>query len=273
MNKREYAEYIANKVNGEVTEVNKTNGIVLTGIVVNIGDTNIRPCVYIDAMYDNGIDKDEAVRQTLLTAEQAKTSDFSEDLSWLTDYEAVKPKLRARLLNKSSVVEVSKTAMNYGFPDLIIVPIITIMESEGNMASAKVTKGMLDSWGVTKEKVIKDALNNIKQDIVIKEMWELLKEKFGYPDFMVEPMKELPMIVISNASGINGATAILFTKEILKEKFPEGYIVIPSSIHECIAIPMDDGNKDFLRELISGVNSTELTPEEVLSDRPYIFAA
>ena len=50
MTKMEYANKVAELVNGEVRMVEKANGVVLTGITSKDGD--VRPTVYIEDMYE-----------------------------------------------------------------------------------------------------------------------------------------------------------------------------------------------------------------------------
>ena len=48
----EYAEQIAKLVDGHVVKVNKTNGIVLTGIVLENDPNVIAPAIYIDDLFE-----------------------------------------------------------------------------------------------------------------------------------------------------------------------------------------------------------------------------
>ena len=54
--------------------------------------------------------------------------------------------------------------------------------------------------------------------------------------------------------------------------FPEGYYLLPSSIHEMIIVPKDGNiSPKELGEMVRNVNETEVAREEVLSDRIYEF--
>jgi hypothetical protein len=48
--------------------------------------------------------------------------------------------------------------------------------------------------------------------------------------------------------------------------------ILPSSIHECILIP-DNGkmNKAALKEMVKGVNDSQVSADEVLSNEVYYY--
>lgn len=94
MTKLEYAEKIAKEVNGEAKEVEKNNGVILTGIEVNTG-SSMRPMIYIDDMYDQKLEVPEAVKQVRLIVKKCAKDDL--DLSFLEVWDDVKPRLKARL--------------------------------------------------------------------------------------------------------------------------------------------------------------------------------
>ena len=65
----------------------------------------------------------------------------------------------------------------------------------------------------------------------------------------------------------------MFNTEVLSEvaeKFDNDLYILPSSIHECIALPAE-GDVLMVAEMVKVVNSTEVLPEEVLSDSVYKF--
>ena len=78
------------------------------------------------------------------------------------------------------------------------------------------------------------------------------------------------MYIVRNKEGSFGAIQVCLEKAKLKAMFPKGYIVIPSSIHECIVIPKE-ANVDDLNDMVNAVNDTEVAAEEQLGNRVYIF--
>lgn len=79
--------------------------------------------------------------------------------------------------------------------------------------------------------------------------------------------EEMGVMVITNSSGYYGASAIFYdgVLEALKD-----YYLVPSSVHEWLAVPKSIADKEYLAQIIRQVNRTEVSPKEVLSDFPYV---
>lgn len=271
MTKREYAEEIANIIGGEVTEVEKANGIIMTGILKRFEGSNISPTVYIDADYAEGKSIDEAAQRVSDIIEANKQANF--DVNMLTDYSKAKPLLKARLYNKKTTAEVKRSARSYGFSDLIITPYIDLNDYMPG-ATTKITKQLIEHWGITERTVIDTAIKNTAGDIEIKSMREIMREMMGLEDEMFEAMvpEDAGMYVISNKRRMFGAIGAISVKEKLQEMFPQGYAILPSSVHEIIAIPLAEGStEEDLSQMVHEVNTTQVAPEEVLSGHAYIF--
>ena len=254
MTKLEFAQAVADRVNGEVREVTKTNGVVKTGIVLkdgtDCGDYTFAATLYVDDFYDKGEAIDDAVKYIedfKRTESESPFGDFN--LNNIRDYSAIKDKLRLRLYNEKTPAELFKSAEKYGFPDLILVPYIQITDE----ASTKVTGFLLDDWGVAEEQMFNDAYK------ATKAVGGNISSFLG-------------MNVISNATKTYGAIMAITETDMLDSKFPKGYYLIPSSVHEMLVMPADIGiSIDDMNEMVRSVNEAEVKPEEVLSDHVYDF--
>ena len=50
--------------------------------------------------------------------------------------------------------------------------------------------------------------------------------------------------------------------------------ILPSSIHECILIPEEEGMyQEALTEIVTEINESQVDPKEVLSDQAYFYSA
>lgn len=83
-------------------------------------------------------------------------------------------------------------------------------------------------------------------------------------------------IVVSNKKGTNGAAAILDYKNILWKLNWECAIMCPSSIHECLLIPMPNkseavGQLPAFTNLVKEVNRLEVKEEEWLADNAFVL--
>ena len=79
--------------------------------------------------------------------------------------------------------------------------------------------------------------------------------------------EETGVMVVTNSSGYYGASAIFYdgVLEALKD-----YYLVPSSVHEWLAVPKSIADKEYLAQTIRLINRTKVLPNEVLSDFPYV---
>lgn len=166
----------------------------------------------------------------------------------------------ARLYNGNKDTKgIYRSAAQYGFEDLIIEPRIVVEENEDTMATAVITEDMLEIIGKTADEVIDEALKNVKGKIT--NMAEM-----GMPLPEAEQMT-----IVTNESMLCGAVAVITMKKEIEKRFPGGYIVLPSSIHEVIIVPRDAGDKDYMVDMVREINSAMVAPEEQLSNNIYEF--
>lgn len=99
---------------------------------------------------------------------------------------------------------------------------------------------------------------------MLKEMG-FLSEEFDFIPYV-------PMVLVSNKNLSYGAAQILSTtamKKVSDTWFGSGsFAVIPSSVNEIIAIPLDDMDGEAMARMIMEVNHTEVEPFKKLSDHP-----
>ena len=268
MNVTQYMNAIAMEIGAETSIVEKTNGVIFHGVLK--GDSNCKPTVYVDSYYVNDIPVSEAAKEIdeILSQNQRNF-----DVSELTNYEYAKGMLRARLYNKATNADVFRKSRD--FKDLIIVPYIDLgdVNGDGGRASTKVTAQLVERWGVTEKEVIDTALKNSKADVKIQSMETMLAEIMGMPTREEELGINPEMIVLTNKDKYYGAITAITAKAKLKKLFPNGYVILPSSIHEVIAVPYQPGTEEMLNGMVCEVNTNEVKPEEILGSRAYIFAA
>lgn len=263
----EYATEVAQLVeNAEVKEVEKANGVKFTGIVV--GQGTINPTVYVDQMFERGLGVEDAAKEVRRLAEANRAEGrFNPEDFW--NYEGfIKEKLRIRLYNKSTKAEVKRSAKGRGFADLIMIPYVNVQMNSTN-GSIKVTKEHIERWGVTEKEVIDQAINNDKKNAEIQSLSGFMAELTG--DDFAEQLPDGPMIV-SNKERCFGASAIIRMAPEFKKRFKNGFFVLPSSVHEVLVIPKEEGmDVEYFNDMVREVNATTVAPEEVLADHAYEF--
>lgn len=266
--KFEYATEIAQMVgNAEAKEVEKANGVKFTGIVVDQG--TIKPTVYVDQMFERGMSVEDAAKEVRRIAEVNKAEGGFNTENFM-DYQGfIKERLRIRLYNKSTKAEVKRSAKARGFDDLIMVPYVENVMVGPTKGSIKVLKQHIKAWGVTEKEVIDQALTNNKRNADLQTLASFMAE-VGVDEFA----EEIPNgpVIVSNKERCFGAAEILRMLPEYKKRLPNGFFVIPSSVHEVLVLPKQAGmDIEYLSQMVKEVNETTLAPEEVLADHAYEF--
>lgn len=146
-----------------------------------------------------------------------------------------------------------------------------LLVEDGHMkGTTKVAPGLCESYGVTEEEAWATAVKNTADDALISTM----AEQLGFP---VETSS--PMYVITNHCQYRGAAAAVAAKDKIlsfaRENGAESVLLLPSSIHEFIAVLDGDkiqGMEDFVK-MVTYVNSDEdiINPMDKLVDNAYLW--
>ena len=164
------------------------------------------------------------------------------------------------------------------FEDLAITFRISADEIGATML---VNDQMLDQFAVSVEELKEAALHGavFTENIFLMDMKECINSMMS-DDY--EPSEDIsnvkdsdsPMIIISNKNKAYGAGSILSSDamEKVSQAMEDDLYILPSSVHECIAIPAQDRSReDELRDMVREINETQVLPEEVLSNQVYFY--
>ena len=257
-----------------VQKLNKNNGIVLYGLTVLEDEINISATIYLEPYYevyeDTGM---EYILDRLERVYEENKPEQSFDISKILDYESIKENLRAKLINYELNRDFLKEIPHRRFLDLAIVAYIALEmeeEIEGN-ATITVKNNLQQTWKVDTEELIDNALENIKGDVVVANMSEYVDMSlFGDIENLFD------IYVLTNRLKLHGAVAMLQKdrlKQFAEEQEKETLTILPSSIHECIIIDVEDELKNTkeLREMVKEVNETVVSDQDILSNNVYIY--
>lgn len=277
---RDYKEYAAKvaeeimdttELEARVTEKDMPDGTKRYGIAIKETSAAIAPTVYVEQLADENLPINIAAEEVINLYEQHKPTDM--DISFFTEYENIKDKLYARLMPKTFKADVFRSAKSKGFEDLILVPYVEITMSDGTSGGIKVQAEHIEKWGVTKRAVIDQSIRNLKKSMKLTSLFDMMLQMVpGFNDGELPP--ESRQVIVSNDKGIFGAAAVIAAQDELKERFPEGYYVLPSSVHEVIVSPATDNpdEEEILSQMVQDVNRTTVQSEEQLSNHVYKIA-
>ncbi len=198
------------------------------------------------------------------------------DADRFLDYDYVKTQLTMQIIpvepNRERLAQIPHKTIE----DIAVVYRIDVSDDWHQNASTLVTNQMLAQFGVTPEQLHQDAVTSQMEHCppTLKNMSDVMAEMTGSTDFM--DMPESPLWVASVEGGVHGAAAVQFPEFMYQaaETLGGNFFVLPSSIHECLFIP-DDGEfrRPQLEEMVRGVNATEVSEADFLSDSVYHYDA
>lgn len=120
------------------------------------------------------------------------------------------------------------------------------------------------------EEVDRAALKNTEKDIKVTTIMELLAGYLG-PESLSKLDKK--MVVLTNSSCTYGASAMTCTNSLdeIQDAWGEPIYILPSSIHEVIAVPKSIGSKEDLANMVREINTNVVNEDDFLSDNVYYY--
>ena len=196
------------------------------------------------------------------------------DISRYTELDAVRTRLIFKLINYERNKDRLLSLPHRRFLDLAVTYCCAFKTAWGDNANIVVTREHLKYWSITEEELYKLALKNTPGNFggKIEPLFTALSRMTGLKEGGDVPSEEL--YICSNMDYFYGASAILY--EGFLQKFARmtgsSFIILPSSVHEVILLPdRAAGSYRELEELVGYVNRTEVSPEEILSDKIYKY--
>lgn len=263
----------------DVREVLKNNDQVMTGMTILKDGDNITPMIYLDP-YGEDIAAGRPMASVLedIVQIQRKAAGRTQLVpSVLENYENVRPMLSVGLCDTERNQEYLRDKPYTICGELAAVYRIQIMADEdgGGTGTIAVTHDMLRLWGVTRERLHKDAVEaeSVRNPPRLYRMDDILSLPEWDNMLETESSRQagpIPMYVLTNRNRIDGAGAIAFDGVLDKvgELLGKNFYLLPSSVHEMVILP-DDGverTKDF-EKMVREINAEMVSPYEQLSEK------
>ena len=274
-----------------IRKVNKTNCEVDGLNFYNIpGLKNATPTIYVNNLYEEYErtgNYEEVVRGEAETMEREIESFNKEIKAELLDTSRLKDNVFFTLINAEQNKELLKTVPHREFEDLAIVYRWNLGNDSLGTYTNLVDNDLAKKEGLTENDLYNAANKNTKElfPILVKNMNEVISEIiFGeneledemdkeFKKVMMETPNEHSMYVITNESKLYGAASILYEEPLheLAEKFGSDLYILPSSVHEVIAVSADMGSPDDLAEMVYEINMEQVDIDDRLSNQVYCY--
>lgn len=268
-----------------VEKVDKVNG-AKDGLRIFDEEKSMRvtPTIYLNDVYAD-YKKSEDLEAVLQKAADNITNGFAYagEIRSELNFEEAKDNIVFQLINTEQNRQMLSQMPHREFQDLSIIYRWVVKMDEGGLQSTMINENLAKQMGLDEEELFRLASKNTKRILppVVKTMTEVMREIFAKDDMpqeiidmMVEEMpKEQTMWIITNDRGINGAVSMLYEDRLqeLAKDMGEDLFVLPSSVHEVIAISAKMGDPEELARMVNEINLSQVAPEERLSNQVYHY--
>lgn len=282
-----FMDYMPEQYQGmrlRVEPINKVNK-VLDGITL-VGSgagRSVSPTLYINHMYEHYLET-ENLQEVLQSAARRMDMAFKE-MPEVGDVnlEGAKDNIVFQVINTLQNEDMLRDMPHREFQDLSIIYRWVVKVDENGIQSSAIRNNLAEQLGMNEEQLFKCAVENTRRIFppTVKSMNDVIREMFisdGMPaevaDMMIGEMPEDKMMwVISNDRGINGAGSMLYEDNLhkLAMKLETDLYILPSSVHECIAVSTNVGDPYELAEMVSEINMGQVALEDRLSNQVYHY--
>lgn len=263
----------------EKKSVTKNNGVRRTALMIQEGESDIVPLIYLDGLYQGfleGMALDEACGR-IVRSYQEDTLHGDIGISGLEQFDSVEGRLYCRLLNAERNAQMLERVPHKLFHDLALAAYISFADDRMGEGTVTVGREQLGAWGIDEDTLLRHALRNtpkLGQSAV--PMAEALEEMSGIsvPEGEQPEAPGLQLYVASNDRRCYGAAVMLdggFLRRFSDRIGGRSFYILPSSVHELLFLPEGVVPAEELRRMVREVNEREVPPEEVLSDNVYYY--
>lgn len=267
------------------------NGSTIRAVTLTGGEDRLGITVGLERYYEEyqgGRPVEDLARRL---DEEYQAARMSQDMAFSAlgkwrRYESVKDGIIYRLVNYERNGELFCQAPFVQVCDLAVVFWLTAKTGETSWFTAMIGNECARKWGLDARELYGLAAENTPRlfPARIQGLKRVLEEISG--ERLGKECKEAPMeepfsalaveppYVISNQAWNYGAATVLYRGVLkkLSDQVGRDLLLLPSSIHEFLALPWaPELSMKKLGEIVSHVNWTAVSKEEVLSDRVYRY--
>lgn len=243
------------------------NHCVFSGIIIKDENkkTDIFPCVYYEAYWEDLSDAELLENMIQFTRNTPEI-----DTKIFFDKEYFSEHVFPMILDLDNEETIRELDFTYRKTDCFLILFYLRVSEEGII---KITNSFFERIAVTEEDMVKLAFANAEKNLVVQTIEEVISEILETP-FLENGVErfEKQIYVVSNRRKQYGASAIMLPKtyEILREYLGDRFIILPSSLHECIAVSYEENQLEELVDMVRCVNCEAVEEVDKLSDHIYL---
>ena len=264
----------------EIKEISKNNGRIYHGITVIEKDTNCAPSLYLDDMfaeYCKGMSIED-IMERLRTLYFKSKCDGDIDVSFFDSYDKVCDRVMFKLIGYEKNKKMLENMPFRKITDLAVVYFCEVSDPRIGKGVIMIRNEHIAHWNIDEERLYQDALLNTPRlnPVTLNSLLDTVEELSGMK-VLDENEDDFGMLVLSNKSKMFGASAILYPNVLqeIADKKECDLIIIPSSVHEVILMPMKNAMNSMalqnLKNIVECVNQESVGLEDILSDNVYRY--
>lgn len=253
----------------EEIEVTKNNHANYEGIMIRTAD-EINPTFNITNYYSgyNGTNLDDILSHIVTNVNLSINHGF--DMPDILSFNNVKDIIIGQIVNTKWNEGTIENVPHRSYEDLSLVYRVQISSSESGIGTFLISNGLMDQWNISENDLYEAAMKNIENGFIVNSFASILGVLI---DEVMDTTNDWKILSCENH--IFGAASITAKGKMieLRNTLQSDLLIIPSSIHEVIIIPInsiDIKSIGSLTDIICSVNDT-LRDEEVLSDHAYVY--
>lgn len=257
-----------------INPVNKVNR-VMDGITLRKAGSSISPTIYVNDMYEHFLRCND-----LSKVLQVAAGNMEKAMSEMTDIPAIrlasaKDNIVFQFVNTKQNKSLLAGVPHREFLDLSIIYRWVVKIDPAGIQNTIVSNSLAEKMGMSEEQLYKAAVTNTHRILppTVKSMTEIIGTMMG-DDLGPSAIPDCAeMWVISNERGINGAISMLYEENLhdLAMKLDSDLYLIPSSVHEIIAVSTSAYNPHDLAQMVTEINMDQVALEERLSNNVYYY--
>lgn len=280
-------------------EVRKSGLGQMTGMTIRTPEESVASCMYIDSAfrehqkYGMPIDQIAASLGSMFCKIMTEKLTLQEDsnlralISCGFDWDTVKENCFLHAVPASNNISYLQEMPHRVQGDIAAVYKINLGESETGRMLVGITNDLAQRFGISEKDLFQVSIQNMMEkdpphigSMESYMMSMMAGEKPLFQNTFQEELKQIPEMlndecktpfsILTNNEIMNGA-AVVFSQEVmdgLAGKYPDGFYILPSSIHETIILAKSDKGMTLkaMNEMVKEINRTEVSPQERLSD-------
>lgn len=261
-----------------IQDVNKNNGTVRRSLLMREPGKNCSPCVYLDnyeeAVEDGKMTLDSALERIADVFDSAEADRFSPVANDI-DKKKILDMVQYSLVNRNANSNLISDAPYVSLEDLAGMYRCVVDDSDSYF-SFVITNSIMRRFDIKFEELNEAAKKNTKEKsgFRIRTMASVMAELTGQPEAVFES-SVMELYVLTNKTCVYGATILLYEEYLdeLARNVKDDLFLLPSSIHEVLAVPANGMSVKELRGIVGQINDSDAVgSEEVLSGNVYRYS-